>query len=293
MTNYEEMAARVLKRRDEYLKEKRDEKETVKKRIRIIAGPVLATAAMVAVALTVTFNHNTSGVIDPDISSPNGVEPNAPVTDDVGSSVPPRSDDPAPGPITKDPDLEKYYRPCFEYVETDKKKVEGTFADIRSSEVEEIIEKYSGLVRDYDCRYRNIVWYVVRDLGLTRKDVEAYNERLDKRFKFSSEDIDALFIKDESTARAAMAETYTLFDGDKVYIPSEIVLMDIVEFDSHNFKTEDIARVVNYFESFYVGAFDYRVYEDPDRARVRHQEEANAYINLFEELSGKGPDELF
>lgn len=141
----------------------------------------------------------------------------------------------------------------FGYVDKNGNPVnfENTFIREREDEVFATLNKYDSQLKMNDCRYRNLLWYVVKELGLTREEVEQYESLIEEGQpeKLTDEQIDALFIEDECEARNAMREPWTLFDGELVYTIEDIARMTKEEFKSHNFSNDDVQRLTEYFES--------------------------------------------
>lgn len=191
-------------------------------------------------------------------------------------------------------DFDSYYHigfcsVCFSVGSKDGKAVnfENTFVKDRNDEVIELINKYDNLIKTDNCRYQNTLWYLVKDLGLTRADIEAYESCMDESHveKLTNEQIDALFIEDECEARNAMREPWTLFDGELVYTIKDIEKMTEDEFKHHNFKAEDIERLIDFFKQ-YPDSFDYSSFSEDrkDQAYKNSKETADYYINILTNL---------
>ena len=162
---------------------------------------------------------------------------------------------------------------------------EGTFIKEREAELHERLQYYDQFFKNRDsCAYRNTMWYIVRDLGLEREDVENYYAMMsdDNDSKLTNSQIDALFIEDEYEARDAMRLAWTLFDGQNVYRIIDIEKMTKEEFKSHNFRREDIDRLIAYFES-YADSLDYSGLPEDERdlAYQHCKEMADSYIRLL------------
>jgi len=187
-----------------------------------------------------------------------------------------------------------FYKTCFcsvcfgyqnsagEWVDFD-----GTFVKTRKDEVIDLINYYDLFFNGEDsCAYQNIMWYIVRDMGLTRPEVEEYNNLIDESDynHFTEEELDALFIEDEFAARDAMRQPWTLFDGENIYRIVDIERMTKDEFASHNFSKEDVERLINYFEE-YPDSVDFSEFENAEEQILRCREEMDGYILLLNELS--------
>jgi len=192
-------------------------------------------------------------------------------------------------------EFDDFYKYCFcsigfFYVNSKGESVNfsGTFITERRDEVVERLDYYDQFFKDPNsCDHKNYMWYMVKDLELSREDIELYNSMLEDGSpeKLSEEDIDALFIEDEYEARDAMRSETTLFDGKDVYRIIDIEKMSKEEFLSHGFQDDDVARLISFFNE-YADSFDYSNTDDPELTKERVRKESEEYVSLLRELSG-------
>ena len=259
----------------------------------------LISIAIVSALLVMTVSGccNSGNPLDTDGKADVSENQTENVEDPIDSTGSETEDSAEPAEKTYDGDtydFTQFYKYCFcslcsGYINSQGEAInfEGTFVDTRMSEIQERLTYYYQFFKDTDsCAYKNFMWYVVRDLGLTREDIERYRSFFegDHPKEFTEEDVDALFIEDEYLARDAMRCRWTLFDGENVYRIIDLEKMSKEEFLSHNFTEEDVGNLIEFFEE-YPDSFDYTQSDNPELARRNTEDKADRYISLIRSLA--------
>ncbi len=121
--------------------------------------------------------------------------------------------------------------PIQQYFQKEFCSVDFQTKDTFVSENEDLLKAY---VKAYEkqsefwkSRYKNVMWYIVRDLDISREEYVKYNDCLDADMKMTEEQIDMLYIKDEAEAREAMRNPHTLYsrNNKEIFRPHDIEQM--------------------------------------------------------------------
>ncbi|MBQ3100162.1 MAG: hypothetical protein IJC50_04145 [Clostridia bacterium] len=171
--------------------------------------------------------------------------------------------------------IQQYFQKEFCSVDFQTK---DTFVSENEDLVKAYVKAYEERAEFWKSRYKNIMWYIVRDLEISREEYVKYNECLDADMKMTEEQIDMLYIKDEAEAREAMRNPYTLYSRNNKEIIRLYDIEQMTDFRSYiayyDVDPDDIERLIGVLE-------DPGLTSDPD-----YEDEGEYAKQIAEQLRG-------
>lgn len=290
MKSSDEMLDSLFERREKYLAHKKAKMQKIGRAASVTA--CFCMAALVGIGVWYSNIGSQPDVIEPDVPVPNknitvtdkidttnNTDENTTHTDETTINDEPQVPEDTTGEVPEGigggfsflTDLDSYYPINITTIDKGVTDVEGCFVFDKKEEMNDIIYSLYDLIEYNDCTYHKMLWYVVQGLNLTRQEIEQYSD-LSTSYKLTTEQIDALLIKDEIEASKALRSKFTLFSNanNRIYRIIDIESMSKKEFNELEFQKEDIRRLISLLEEY--------VYE---------QSNSDSYISYIKRITNK------